>query len=240
MKKMKFYDLNGNCIGLNDWINQYKQYYFLGGPIFDRRICRRNQASPFVENKIIEILNPTYQINHYDIQLILAWKVGAIDHAKSTDRIIYKPGWHENYTYASSYGSKSLKEAIQRIKDNLNELLNYNAKTLYSEFARGGRYPGIGNVYAITLIYFFTKQNFPIIDKYTFCAAKAIINEIKPNNRFKDRLINWDTYQEYLEYLRNLFATYSIDRLTDQALWCYGHWFNENSSKNSACTSNCG
>lgn len=237
---MKFYDLNRNCIGLSDWTNSYKPFYFLGGPTFGKRICRRNQASPFIENIIIKILNPTYQINHDDIQLILAWKVGAIDHAKSIDKIFYKPGWLENYSYASSYGSKSLEVAIQQIKDNLNELLNNTAETLYSEFTQSGRYPGIGNVYAITLIYFFTKMKFPIIDKYAFCAAKAIINEIKPNNRFKDRLINWDTYQEYLEYLRNLFGTYSIDRSTDQALWCYGHWFNENSSKNSACDSNCG
>ena len=87
-----------------------------------------------------------------------------------------------------------------------------------------------GSVYIINLIYFLSKGKFPIYDKFAHKAAKALFMEKQPNEVYvgsapeKNDIKNVvNLYNEYLWLLEKLFHNYSIDRITDRALWVYGH-----------------
>ena len=102
---------------------------------------------------------------------------------------------------------------------------------------------GFGTVYIINLIYFKSKGNWPIYDKYAHKALKAIYFGRRPyeiwipgapgktiitkkNGIVANKEVNC-MYSEYLWLLDEIFGGHDYEtmhgRLIDRALWVYGH-----------------
>ena len=107
------------------------------------------------------------------------------------------------------------------------------------------QHDGIGPVYAITLLHFISKGEFPIYDKYAHIALKVILDE---KRQFEPPLVRWPlitdrelgeefntkdakavfkSYQEnYIDRLKRIFdEDYKTYWEIDRALWVYGHMF---------------
>lgn len=110
-------------------------------------------------------------------------------------------------------------------------------------------YEKIGPVYAITLLFFLTCGEYPIYDQYAHYALLAICEEKYDftstiEKKVKDLEFHADSAkpeQVYSEYQMNYIARlkkvfgedYKVDRRIDQALWAYGHLFNDNKTNQS-------
>lgn len=88
----------------------------------------------------------------------------------------------------------------------------------------------LGVVYVITLIYFLSGGKYPIYDKFTHIAVKALYMNENPYDIFvcgapgKNNIAQAiGMYKEYCWLLKQVFGKYDIDRKLDQALWVYGH-----------------
>lgn len=119
---------------------------------------------------------------------------------------------------------KKKEEVYEQIKRVYEKLLHYQIITddcIVKE---------IGPVYIITLIYFLSKGQFPIYDKYAHKAAKALFYNANPKDVSVETSLDKNdvdkvltVYSEYCWLLTQLFNTYSISREQDRALWVYGH-----------------
>ena len=82
------------------------------------------------------------------------------------------------------------------------------------------RVTGIGPVYLITLLYFISKGQYPIYDKFAHISLKMIEE--------KDCQFNSLIKDNYVTRLRNIFGKAYNDSNVDRALWVYSHLFNDN------------
>lgn len=90
----------------------------------------------------------------------------------------------------------------------------------------------IGPVYIFTLIYYLSKGEYPIYDKFAYKAILALDGDKNPAD-IPDKKLNLpdktninkviDVYCDYCKKLERLFGTHSISREQDRALWVYGH-----------------
>jgi len=217
--KMKVFDAQGKSISKEDWIELYKQFYFLNGLTHGNRITKRNQTSIYVENEILNILTNGI-ISHADVKKVLAWKKGEIDHIKSQSQIIYREGW--NNRNIDKYG-RDYTEAIDYIANNLNSLKVAEYNLSYGTFKQ---LPNIGHTYAINMIFFISNGSYPIYDRFAHQALLAIKHE-KPINTvitFPEQH-SWENYLAYCKLVEEIFGTQTISRDIDRALWSYGHFF---------------
>jgi hypothetical protein len=63
-----FYDRTGNKISTQQWISTYEPIYYQGSNSIGKKVCKRNQANPLIENLIQGILNNG--VNANDIPLV--------------------------------------------------------------------------------------------------------------------------------------------------------------------------
>jgi|GEM_PF-477456 len=216
---MKFFNTQGMSISKEDWIELYKQFYYLDGPTHEKRITSGNQTSKFVEEEISNILKNGI-MNHSDIKKVLAWKIGEIDHKNSHSQIIYREGWDKGNI--DNRGIDYTK-AIDYIANNLNSLKEAEYNSSYESFKR---LPNIGHTYAINMIFFLSNGSYPIYDRFAHQALLAIKREQPINTviTFPEQK-NWENYLEYCKLVEEIFGKKDIDRKIDQALWSYGHFF---------------
>lgn len=92
---MTFFDEHGETISGTEWAQKYKAYYFLGSPTW-KGVSRRNQSSPFVEDLVCSLLDQPGLLLQGDLILLMAWKMGLIDHSSSEvlRKITYKQNFH--------------------------------------------------------------------------------------------------------------------------------------------------
>ena len=87
-----------------------------------------------------------------------------------------------------------------------------------------------GSVYILNLLYFITKGQLPIYDKFAHKALIALSTGVSPGEvtvkpapakDSKKSVIKM--YTEYIHLLESLFGQKDISRSLDRALWVYGH-----------------
>lgn len=192
-----------------------------------------------LEKEIEDILKSN-ALSEQDIRKILEWKTGGTYNEETSE--IPRRGH-------TSINSASLQELYDILKGPKIQLkTDEDNKKMLTKLLKVNN---IGPVYAITLMYFLTNGQLPIYDKYAHIALKIIfenndfyddlINDKDLNKEFhKDRTLNdknienlYKEYKEnYIDRLNAIFGedSYSKDRRIDQALWVYGHLFNENAT----------
>jgi hypothetical protein len=224
---MSFYDLNGNQLTQQNWINYYEPFYYLDEPRnIGQKITRKNKTNIHVERKIENILNDGLTNN--DIPLVIAWKIGAIDHINSSqNNIIFRQNFNTTYQFQTQFNRINANHIINYCKVNFNNLLTLNGQNLLGALMgnrRNNSYFGL--VYCLTLVYFFSKGYWPIYDKYAYIALYTILNNIQPHNTIHyTQINNWHQYQLYVHNIISIFGQQNISRQIDRSLWVYGHLF---------------
>jgi len=87
-----------------------------------------------------------------------------------------------------------------------------------------------GAVYIINLIYFLSRREWPIYDKYAHKALKGIYMGVCPSevyvsgapDKYNTKEVA-NMYKEYVWLMENTFEKKNIERKLDRALWVYGH-----------------
>lgn len=235
---MEFYDVNGLKISAEQFIKIYGDSYFIG----NKRVVKGvGQNSIFAENEIDKILREGIK-NPKDIVHILAWKIGKLKHYEcdKNEKFVYHKDWEnaENMD-VNRYGKKfEMKRFCDFVMENLSymETECANKPQLVLNKLNEGSVNGIGTVYLITMLYFISKNKYPIYDRFAMKAIEAIVNDIKPGiiineiqlpdksskkfNEIMDCEMN-----KYIKDLESVFGADSRKRKVDRALWVYGHMF---------------
>lgn len=231
---------NPKQVFLEFYNNEYFRERFKKN-VYSCHVSGLHRTSCFVEKEIISFLSPEYVLQEKDIPVMLAWKIGKIAQVKSGEegKIIFHKDWKEqNNQIEYYYGGKrtipykQVFETIKEFKGSDDEAAKMLDKLI--------SLPGIGPVYAITLLFFRSKGNFPIYDRYASIALKRIMEKDQPD--YEDRIITtnaggnlFDQYQKYITCLENLSVVLDVDfrkcRSIDRALWAYGHLFNKTDQK---------
>src|SRR5437763_12846059 len=104
---MTFFSPSGRRISYEEWLNIFEPYYFLKGPTTGRRINARNQSSEWVEDKVCDLLLKSESLSTDDLTLIMAWKMGLIDHKKSKSKraVVYRQNWAATLRANGQYGT---------------------------------------------------------------------------------------------------------------------------------------
>ena len=146
-----------------------------------------------------------------DISTILTWKMGNL----------FKLQIQEENTAKLRSHTVNLKDLFDTVKNN-------NGKVLFDELVKT---TGLGPVYSSTLLFFKSKMEYPIYDKFASVALNAIVknDDISVPQEYhyqNDPKAFWSVYKNYRSNLETVFGEdYKTDRSIDQALWAYGHYF---------------
>lgn len=236
---MTFFNLSNAKITQDEWIELFEPYYFLGGPTHGS-INSGRQGSKFVEEKIEKILNSG--LRQDELTLIVAWKIGAIDHKASEFQkdIVYKKKFDETFEFPDPYKRTmkiKAKKIIDYCKENFDHLIKLGDEAKNSEVKAEelfnilkhnvGEKNRFGFVKLLALLYFFTQRNWPIYDQFAHKAVNAIMSDTKPHEPTNYVPFNdFSEYREkYVKKIKNIFEKQNIERNIDRALWVYGHFF---------------
>lgn len=166
---MYYFPNKGEITSQAEFINFYDQCYYL-------------YVSPSKEKEIEEILKGSKSLNKQNIIKILEWKTGG-----KYDNAIKR--------LTNPYGSISytticqIEEAVKTQKrDKI--MSETEAKNLLKTLLK---FDGIGPVYAITLLYFITRGQYPIYDKFAHIAIVVIYNQKQYGSIIYDRYLNRNT-----------------------------------------------
>ncbi len=249
---MKYFTIEGKSVifDKDSFINEYQNCYYLdngeNGVPKHTHFSRISANCKVAENEIERILNDGI-LSKDDVNLLLAWKIGGIDHKKSMQE--------NSVQFISSWGGEDSSSVL--VNNGLSQFRC--SKDLFDKFCSEivrisksyqGKYDsdirndiikeiesaiesanvlGLGAVYILTLLYFITRGQSPIFDRCAYRAVKAIYREMKVKDIWYEnpssseapyiiRIIN-----DYEWYLSKIFGTKCIDRSVDRALWVYGH-----------------
>lgn len=267
LKAIKVIETQENIVDPDDFVKIFKNRYFVQGKeseIENDELlnCPRNiiRTPRWIENIIIEIM---YKVkwNPIDVFQIIAWKTGNIDYKKSTIldnkkyKIEYKAGWDDSALTARLSNKKdeyvkieSFAQKIVKIKEkNKNEESKPEEiwEELVDSVSGDNNVSGIGPVYLITLLYFITKGEYPIYDRFAMAALLSfeinkksffaipnqttlVIKQLpdKSSKKIKNMLNDENSYTEYRRLLNKYFdEKWKVDRDIDRALWVYGHYY---------------
>ena len=216
MNEFIFYDPQGNKLNKKEFIELYSNIYYYLNT--DRKLEKR-----------IEKIVDKDTLDSNDIIDILRWKVGAtnFDYQKQ----IVKNQWR----------TINASELIEKLKGKKKQI--DNPSCMLKDFMKT---KGIGPTYAITILYFLSKGEYPIYDKFAHIALKVIdesyeytkiihSNELEKefhsNSAKSDKI--FDNYNKYIGRLNKIFGNeYKTNRNIDQVLWAYGHLFSDTKKNN--------
>lgn len=220
----QFFYPNGTKIGEDEFVRFYSQvYYYLNRNLsLEHRIDCILESDALTRRNLIDILR---------------WKVGATAFDYTSEVV------------ANQWGSINVGKIMDQFGFDCAETQFPKEKLWKGSpqetlcFLREA--DDIGPVYAITLLYFLSKGDYPIYDKFAHIAIKVIcegkdfgqlvskkeLNEEIHLNSAKTANI-FDEYQKkYVERIKSVFQDrYKANRDIDRALWVYGHLFNDTKS----------
>ncbi len=231
-----FFDRNGNPSEFTTeaFISSYEKYYFLHDENDSDFIPGVSVNSCVSENKIERILSEGIS-RREDVNTILAWKIGGIDHKKSKKEIILKADWKNKANVRERYfkcKSNDLDcfcaEIVDIAKNYQSGATPDNTIKQIAESTKKYNIP-LGPVYILTILYFITKKEYPIFDRFAYTAVKAIYAGVKPkdiwyenpSSKSAENVIK--VINEYKWFLKQVFGFSQIPRNIDRALWVYGH-----------------
>ena len=242
---------------IQEFKREYEDYYYLDSE-GQRRIPTLPGSSRTIEERI-EALFQQETLGKNDIDLILAWKIGGIDHVKSEFTTEWKTNENGNVKARYFNCEKSNYDRFcERLSKNASSIANTYFKTGTEEalkeilsIIQGANESetviGLGPVYILTILYFITKGESPIFDRYAYTAVKAIYNGVKPDEIWYENPSSDNSWHkeknekkceimkekaakaiakvinEYSWYLKQVFGTKNIPRYVDRSLWVYGH-----------------
>lgn len=239
---MAFYDMTGNKLTIQEFVDYYSSGYFIGE---DNKIkgISYAQSSEFAEQKVMKIKD-THFSSYIDLARVMAWKIGKIKQKESEEKkeIIYANDWinceSENpKRYKKEFHLTKLSDYILENINDLEETANTNPQECL-RLLRNINVKGIGSVYLITLLFFLSHGKKPIYDRFAMAALLANEEDKLPHKHQKisvnDLPGKWDKsfafiyeneYGDYIKKLDALEYDYVNNRNLDQALWVYGHAF---------------
>ncbi len=229
--------------GCQDFIDIYQPMYFKD---YNKKCIVPNikQTYRCVEDKIVKILETGFK-NKDDVFDALMWKLGKIKGINKDETFEYYKDVEKNSRKVKIYSKEQidLKELIDNVtyfcKNKTYEKGSYDKETAQKFIinAKESKCENMWTVYLITLLYFYSKGDFQIFDKYAMVALTAIENDILPGEEVEYCSLQNDNigtivtdehslYREYLEKLNSFKNNENVNmRELDQALWVYGHWF---------------
>ncbi len=228
---MEFFDERKNAIECAHWLKIYEPQYFLDGPTTKIK----NQGSRFVENYVFALLDKTSDLSEADLKLLMAWKIGAINHRASegAQEVKYYYGWDIKTT--TRYGhelSPSISYLVHKMSAILKEINRGNPSNL---FERHAILAGFGPVYIIAILFFVTQGRYPIYDQFAHIGAQAIHQDLPPGSYVSYKPVQrWSDYEDYVRLLSQIGEACCrepkntlvvISRPVDRALWVFGHFF---------------
>ena len=224
-----YFDPKGHSITSAQFVEFYNDCYYLNN-------------SDTVET-VIETLLKADTLSPDDVMLILRWKLGRIDHKESQrqGKPIKRNADNAFITYDGHGRETDVKELCCYVSKNLGYLRSLNSKQqVLNKLVDDCNTQNIGTVYLITPLYFITKMEYPIYDRFAAIAIEAITEGKKPgeelhykelpqkNEKSFRSLIDNESSQ-YQRYINQLYAQfeegYKQTRDIDRALWVYGHLF---------------
>ena len=234
---MEMYAIDGTKITMQEFITMYGNSYYTDQPKY---VSRATQSSRFTENEIDRLLSDGIK-KPIDVVHILAWKLGKIKHKESDSTFVYAKDWknaeqYNVFRYKKVFDIKKISEYIETYICELEAEAKNNPQKVLCEL-RDLNVDGIGTVYLITLLYFISRGEYPIYDRFAMMSVQAILNNQKPGdivivkelpekssskfNRVFEEKIN-----PFIENLKTIFGEmYKENRDIDRALWVYGHCF---------------
>ncbi|HKT47418.1 MAG TPA: hypothetical protein VJP87_07835 [Candidatus Acidoferrales bacterium] len=237
---MNFFDETGQLIPAPSWLKKYESYYFLDGPV-SSRINRGNQTSRFVEDRVCALLEQSAVLSKQDLILLMAWKIGLIDHGSSEKqrKIIYKQNFDATLISKGRFGILDFSNSLPYLADRMPEIMRELAKSpnylLDRVLKPHPELHGFGVTYILAVQFFVTHGRDPIYDQFAHIGAVAIHQDIKPGNSLSwVPVSNWSKYQQYVALLKPIAAEcaqsgadspMTVPRPMDRALWAYGHFF---------------
>lgn len=239
---MTFFDETGHITSAVEWLKRYEPYYFLGGPA-SRRVNRRNQSSNYGEEKVCDLLNKSTILSKDDLVLLMAWKMGLIDHGSSEvlKKIIYSQNFDLSLVSRGQYGERDFSRSIPYLANNMQQVVEKVARNPQHlvDWVRGPHpeLGGFGITYILTVQFFISHGKDPIYDRFAHMAAIAIHENLKPGATIKWAPVqSWEEYQRYVNLLKPISAAcfqagassqVTVPRPLDRAAWVYGHFFEE-------------
>ena len=234
---MIFYGKAGVSITLERFITLYGDSYYLDK---ERYVPGVSQSSRYTEDEIDRLLREGIKCE-LDVIHILAWKIGKIRHAESKSRFCYSKDWSNAESFrANRYGKefdlKTISQYIVKNIESLEDQAKSNPQKVLNDL-RDINIKGLGSVYLVTLLYFISRNTFPIYDRFAKMAIDAIETGLKPGSSVcycelptKDSKefghIMDDYIYPYQKKLETQFGDkYREGRDVDRALWVYGHMF---------------
>ena len=244
-----YYPCGKQMSGKEEFVEFYSdRYYTKSEKILYNTSCSGRtysvkQSSRHVEKIIDNILckNPA-DFTDSDIALILAWKMGKINHKESDNsetKIFLHKNWKAvlgDYSKVNGFSDWDYKEPIRQyggritldikvIADylcenavELNNLINKkpDGLKLAMDKVMQESWQGIGPVYLITLLYFISNHKnpgkCPIYDRFAARALLAIKDNIKPGKSIKCGTLPDKTYSNWSERVNVKMKAY-IDML---------------------------
>ncbi len=234
-----FYNHDGKRVAFDkeEFVRVYGQSYYLHNNDCKLYIPKISVNSYYAEEQVESILTNGI-CNENDVDLILAWKIGGINHIKteSDETIVYKKDWQNNGIVKERYFKCERNEFntfCNRIKEIALDSCNQTDVEIINEItnAASKNHVKLGPVYILTLLYFITKGRSPIFDRYAYVAAKSICIGVAPQmtwyeyptNKAPEAILS--VINEYKWFLTQVFGHSNISRSIDRALWVYGHMF---------------
>ena len=214
-------------INEKDFIETYEKAYFKGNSKPDG-IPRLNQTSCEIETYIESLLNKPEEYTTQELLEIVSWKAGNLKELGQPIKCSTGYGISINKEQLEKY----LASINQKADDIRNKAKNPDNATLLDIYTN--MLPEVpkyfGSVYILNLLYFITKRQLPIYDKFAHKALIALSTGVAPSEvtvkpapakGSKKSVIKM--YTEYIHLLENLFGQKAISRSLDRALWVYGH-----------------
>ncbi|MCH5315785.1 MAG: hypothetical protein J1E81_07715 [Eubacterium sp.] len=230
----KYFMPNGEEILREEFIKFYNNCYYVTN-------------SKCVEDEIDSLLKKEIKTRE-DFKMILAWKIGRINHKKSRFKgeTIFSESWKEKdetkIAKLRNGNELDIYELLNLISDNddLVEESKKDDQKAQEVLCKINQTEGIGTVYLITLLYFISNGKYPIFDQFASAAVNAITKGKKPGEKVSinnlpdrkniDNLLIGDKTKGYLKFKRDIekifkYYDYQNNRDVDRALWVYGHLF---------------
>ena len=220
----QFFYPDGTKIEKDEFVKFYsKVYYYLY-----RNLSLEHRMDCILESDVL---------SRRDLIDILRWKIGAATFDYTSEVVASRRGRIDVGELTDQFGFDRTETSFPKEKfwkDSPEGTLSLLSAA-----------DNIGPVYAITLLYFLSKGDYPIYDKFAHIAIKMICEgkdfrqlvgeeELKKEiHRDSDKTAEiFNEYQaKYVERIKSVFQDeYKINRDIDRALWVYGHLFNDTKS----------
>lgn len=245
---MNYYNQYKETISQGEFIDLYSKSYYLGA---SRPVKGITQNSYYAEKEIDTLLKRGIETKK-DVMHILAWKTGKIRHKDSNEKKTWV--FHRGYENTEAGRMKlrngeidfnDFAEYIVENKVELEKSVLLQPQEVLNDL-KGEAPSGVGTVYLITILYFLSRGEYPIYDKFAKIAVDAIMRGSRPGEYVEYNELPDKNNEKFNSVMNELISfktdietifgkEYTKSRDVDRALWVYGHSFETRNSNSTCC-----